>query len=204
MKRREFIAAACAAPVVASLPAAAAAHGFCGPFTINGAQYCYAGLRSPLTHVPAAFVDGRHRVRWCWAACLEMVFRYRGLALDQARIVTARWGSIDSLPSRPAAVVGGLDGKWTDRTGHSFHVRGRQLAVSPVTAARVLANDMPLILVTPTHPVVLTTLRYAAMHGDNGRIQRASVHDPWPGRGRRLLSQSEWRHTTLLVDVQIG
>ncbi len=205
MKRRDFLQLAAAAPLL-TLPTGAAAWMSCGPFTINGGKYCYAGIRASLTHVPAAGPDERHRVRWCWAACAQMVLGYRGLALDQQRIVTEAWGSITAVPTAHESVAAGLDRDWVDAAGTRFRVRAELLPVTPDTAARVLRRDAPLVVATRTHPVVLTTLRYVGIRGDDAhsRIQNAEVHDPWPGRARRFMSQAEWRDAAGLLHLRIG
>lgn len=205
MKRRQFLQLALGTPLL-GLPPHAAAWMSCGPFTINGGKYCYAGIRSSLTHVPAAGPDERNRVRWCWAACAQMVFGYRGFALDQQRIVTEAWGSITAVPTAHESVAAGLDRHWIDSLGAPFRVSAELLPVTPVTAARVLRRDAPLVVATRTHPVVLTTLRYVGLRGDDAhsRIQNAEVHDPWPGRTRRFMSQAEWRGAVGLLDLQIG
>jgi len=203
MKRRELLRLAAAAPLL-GLPLDSVAWMSCGPFTINGGRYCYAGIRSSLPHVNAAAIDGRHTARWCWAACTEMLFGYHGHAIDQVRIVTEAWGSIGAIPPGPEQVVAGLDGRWTDNAGRGFRVSAELLPVSPPSAAAVLGRDAPLVLLTPTHPVVLTRLRYVAMGIDSALIQTADVHDPWPGRAPRRLSRPEWRDAPYLVDLQIA
>lgn len=204
MKRRDFLRAAGTVPVLAGLVRDVEANRFCGPFTINGAHYCYAGIRSSLTHVSAGGIDERNRVRWCWAACAEMLFRYQGHGISQERIVTATWGSIDAVPLLPAALVDGLEGEWIDESGDSFRVDAERLVPGTLSAAEMLGGDVPPIVVTPTHPVVLTRLRYVAMRSEDGRIQTADVHDPWPGRTQRRLSQSEWREASLLVALRVA
>jgi hypothetical protein len=199
--RRRWLRAAGAAMVAAPLPAAARLA--CGPFVPPGVQQCEAGIDSRLAHVTAAAVGGQHLSQWCWAACLEMVFRYYGFAVPQARIVRDTWGAIVNLPAAPVQILANLNRPWIDDTGRAFGVAGDAFSANPVTAAHDLAQDMPLIIGTTGHAMVLTAVTYLRDVYGNGEVKAAVVRDPWPGRGRRVLTAREWYATSFLARIRV-
>lgn len=201
MKRRELLQLTLGATLLAVTPRARAWMA-CGPFTINGAKYCYAGIRSDLVHVPAAAIDGRHPYRWSWAACAEMLCGYAGYRISQQRIITDGWGSIGSVPEGPDAVLAGLEGRWTDDAGRPFRIRSERLPLSPQVASTILGQDRPVVLLTATHPVVLTTLRFVSLDDTRGDVQSGAVSDPRSG-GARRLSVSEWYDSQLVAALHI-
>src|SRR5947209_15701476 len=58
---------------------------------------CTAGIPSELIQVSAI----QQQSEWCWAACIEMVFRYYGYIVPQSKIVKDTWGSIVNMPGQP-------------------------------------------------------------------------------------------------------
>lgn len=73
-----------------------------------------------------------------------------------------------------------------------------------MTAAQDLTNNMPLIIGTMGHAMVLTSLRYARDVNGNGQVNAAIVRDPWPNRGRRVLTAQEWYSTSFLVRIRVS
>lgn len=184
-------------------PSAAWSRLACGPFVPPGIQQCEAGIDSSVAHVTAAAIGGQHMSQWCWAACIEMVFRYYGLQVPQVQIVQETWGGIVNLPAQPGHILANLNRPWIDRTGRRFGVSGDAVTANPITAAQDLSQDMPLIIGTMGHAMVLTSLTYVRdLHG-NGNVLAAVTRDPWPGRGRRVLSEQEWRGTSFLARIRV-
>jgi len=175
----------------------------CGPFVPPGVQQCEAGIDSSVAHVTAATVGGQHLSQWCWAACIEMVFRYYGLQVPQAQIVQQTWGRIVNLPGLPGQILENLNRPWIDAAGRQFRVSGDAFTANPITAAQDLAQDMPLIIGTMGHAMVLTALTYVRDLNGNGYVISAVVRDPWPGRGRRVLSAQEWNATSFLARIRV-
>ncbi|MDZ7829939.1 MAG: hypothetical protein U5K33_10775 [Halofilum sp. (in: g-proteobacteria)] len=202
MKRRDFLLLSLGGALFGT-PLQAAAWKACGPFTINGGQYCYAGIRSPLGHVQAAVVDGRHHWRWSWAACTAMLCGYAGHRISQQQIVTDSWGSIGSMPETPDAVLAGLEGRWVDQGGRAFRIRSEPLPLRPQAALDVLGQDRPVVLLTASHPVVLTTLRFISLDDVVGDVQAGEVSDPHPAAGPRRLTVAEWYGSEMLAGLHI-
>jgi hypothetical protein len=76
-------------------------------------------------------------------------------------------------------------------------------SANPITAAQDLAQDMPLIIGTMGHAMVLTALSYVLDRSGNGSVTAAIVRDPWPDRGRRVLSAQEWYRASFLARIRV-
>lgn len=161
---------------------------------------CVAELNSPFPDVTIAFT-AEHRYRWCWAACIEMVFRYQQHPVSRQRIVAETWGHIGDMPRQAARILADIDRPWQDDKGVGFSVSSTD-AMTPDVAMQSLALDRPLIVGTPGHVMVMTALTYL-QHGDGPvEAQTETVQDPWPGRGKRMLSTEEWQHRDFLVELR--
>lgn len=206
MKRRTLLANGVRLGAVCAVgfPALARAGLACGPFDFSGTQSCEAGIESSIADVVAASVDGQHMSQWCWAACIEMVFRYYGFVVPQEEIVRQTWGSIVNLPGQPGQLLANLNRPWIDANGYAFTVSADAFSANPVTAAQDLAADMPLIIGTLGHAMVLTSLRYVRNGYGQGDVRAAVVRDPWPGQGRRVLTAQEWYSTAFLARIRVS
>jgi len=202
VRRRDFLLASLGTALAATPPQAAAWKA-CGPFTINGGQYCYAGIRSPLGHVPAAAIDGRHHWRWSWAACAAMLCGYAGYRVSQQHIVTETWGSVGSVPGNAGGVLAGLEGRWIDQAGRPFRIRSERLPLRPQAALAILGDDRPVVLLTASHPVVVTTLRYISIDDVVGDVQGLEVSDPRRQSAPHRLSVSEWYRSEMLAALHV-
>lgn len=202
MNRRRFLEllGAAAGGVLLARPGQAEID--CGDW-VNGLQQCVVGIRSEVIHVPASEVGGQYLTQWCWAASIEMIFRYYGYVVPQERIVKETWGDIVNLPADASLILANLNRPWVDERGNRFLARGDALTANPVTAIQDLAQDRPLIIGTMGHAMVLTALTY--LHDAYGRFQviGAVVRDPWPGKGRRELSAMEWYATRFLARIRV-
>lgn len=175
----------------------------CTPFNERMIQQCEVGIDSAILNVTAAAVGGQHLSQWCWAACIEMVFRYHGFAISQEEIVRQTWGAIVNLPADPYVILANLNRPWIDRQGRHFQAVGDVFTANWVTAAQDLADDRPLIIGTLGHAMLLTALNYFRDAWGRGNIISAVVRDPWQGRGRRILTAPEWYNTNFLVRIRL-
>ncbi len=205
MDRRNFLKASSSTLAVGtlglSMPASALLN--CSQFNNRGLQQCEAGINSNLAYASANSVGGQHMTQWCWAACIEMVFRYYGLRVPQEAIVQQTWGQIVNLPGQPRQILSNLNRAWRDSSGRPFGVSGDSFTANPITAAQDLSNNMPLIIGTMGHAMVLTSLTYTRAQNGNGRVNAAVVRDPWQDRGRRVLSAEEWYSTSFLARIRV-
>jgi hypothetical protein len=173
----------------------------CGPFYPNGLQLCEVGIDSDVADVEVSATQ--HLQEWCWAASIEMVFSYYSHPVPQERIVAETWGAVVNLPAQPIQVLGALNRHWTDENGDSFRARGDVFSANATTAAQDLAADRPLIIGTLGHAMVLTGLTYWRNAYGAGQVTAAVVRDPWPGRGKRVLSPQEWYGANFLARIRI-
>jgi len=205
MDRRRFLTLSSGAASIGALCASGSANALlnCSPFNFQGVQQCEAGIDSRLAYVSAAATGGQHMNQWCWAACIEMVFKYYGLNVPQRAIVQQTWGQIVNFPAQPGQILANLNRPWVDSSGQRFYVSGDSYSANPMTAAQDLSQNMPLIIGTLGHAMVLTSLQYARDQYGNGQVNAAVVRDPWQGRGRRVLSAQEWFSTSFLARIRV-
>ena len=196
MNRRAFLTSVAAVAVSPAFTAFARVA--CGPF-YNGVQACEAGIQSSLLAVSAV----QRMPEWCWAACIETVFAYYGHRVPQEQIVRETWGQIVNLPGQPEQIIRDLNRDWTDVNGETFSVSGDVFSANPITAAQDLSEDMPLIIGTMGHAMVLSSLTYLRNAYGQGEVKAAVVRDPWPGRGRRVLTPQEWYGTQFLARIRV-
>ena len=199
MNRRNFV---CSAGVgVAAWSTAALARMSCGPVVPPGVQQCEAGIDSSIAAISA---QSQNASQWCWAACIQMIFQYYGYRISQQRIVGETWGQIVNLPGQPQQILADLNRTWKSDDGRVFDVQGDVFSANAITASQDLAQDMPLIIGTMGHAMVLTSLTFTRDGFGRGIVNAATVRDPWPNRGRRILSAQEWFNTNFLARVRVS
>lgn len=200
MNRRGFLGTAAIASLAGVVPKRSMAALVCTPFVPPGIQQCNVGIASAIAVVNAPL---QHETEWCWAACIEAVFKYYGHPVSQARIVAETWGAIVNLPGQPQQILFDLNRPWIDDFGRPFAVVGDVLSANAMTASQDLALDMPLIIGSMGHAMVLTRLEYVRDGFGRGDVRAAYVRDPWPGNGLRVLTPKEWLSTMFLVRIRV-
>jgi len=182
------------------------------PRVLKGALSCGVpmppyGVRSCMAGIPAERMNtvyaAQQMSQWCWAACLEMVFSYWGHPVSQVDIVQQTWGGIVNMPAGPYQIVRDLNRQWEDADGDTFTVEGDVFTANAVTAAQDLENEMPLIIGSLGHAMVLTAISYQVAPNGQGVPTGALVRDPFPGRGRRPLTPVEWAGAMLLARIRV-
>lgn len=156
----------------------------------------WSGLCRSHTNDNLAKVSTRAQnwTQWCWAASMEMIFRYYGFNLSQENIVQGAWGTLIDMPADPQTIVNGLNLMWIDNDGRSFKSTAFGLNYNdPDTAINELHNNHPLIIGyntgTSGHAVVLHSMSYDPY----GNITEAGVTDPAPsGSNIRALQPYEY------------
>ncbi|MEZ5666421.1 MAG: papain-like cysteine protease family protein [Alphaproteobacteria bacterium] len=186
-----------------ALATPAAAEKVCGAFDGYGLQQCEAGISREVASATAAAVGSQHLNQWCWAACIEMVFRFHGFHVPQERIVEETWGGIVNMPAWPEQILGNLNRPWRDDGGRPFEVESDAYTANEFTAAQDLAENKPLIIGTMGHAMVLTSILYRRDAQGNGEVTGAVVRDPWPGVGRRQLTGMEWHGRAFLARIRV-
>jgi hypothetical protein len=171
----------------------------CSPFYPNGWQRCSAGIDGRVLSIRA-----QENSQWCWAACISAVFDYYGYSVSQSAIVRETWGDVYNMPGSPYQIVQDLNASWTDASGRDFYVSGDVMTANAITAAQDLAQDMPLIIGSQGHAMVLYAVTYDRNAYGQGNIIDAQVMDPWPTAPRiRSMRPDEWYATNFLVRIRV-
>ena len=133
---------------------------------------------------------------WCWAACIAMIFAYRGHPISQTRIVTEAYGAPFNMPAPGFTIAQALNRSWFDDLGRRFtsQVTGIYdaqfglLAISNSGIVSTLAGGTPMIIGTGSHARVLTEVNYQSTAG-GPNIVGGAVFDPFTGRVQCLTLQ---------------
>jgi ABC-type bacteriocin/lantibiotic exporter with double-glycine peptidase domain len=166
-----------------------------------GVRTCVAGIPQERLNMVFAY---QQESEWCWAACIQMVFGYWGHPITQQEIVSQTWGVIANMPAQPMDIIRDLNRRWTDRNGEMFTVAGDVFSANGFTAVQDLAAEMPLIIGSMGHAMVLTAVSYNQAMNSQSQLTGALVRDPWPGRGgRRPLTPTEAAATMLLARIHL-
>lgn len=140
---------------------------------------------------------------WCWAACVSMIFTYRGHPVRQDEIVSRVYGGVVNFPAIGLTVASALNIGWTDDNGRSFQSRVTGLYDSQ-TGIVALNNDQivnslvsgtPLVIGANSHARVLTEVNYQPSPFGTG-IVGGQVFDPASG-ALECLSPFEMTPTNL-------
>ena len=171
---------------------------------VNGAEQCEAGIHSALQPISALHESELS----CWSACVEMAFRYHGYAVSQVKIAEEAWGAGPSPSGSPSQMLAKLNRDWSDGSKR-FRAQVETRSVKPLAIAEDLDQDSPLIVgfvdrEAGHYPVLLTSLVFRRTKNGTGRFVSATVNDPWPGRGRRTLSERELISINLAARIRVG
>ena len=197
--RRGFLGGLAASLALVSTGAQAGGTCQAGP---NGTGYCTVGIQSHIAHVAAA---KQINTQWCWAACIETVFRYYGHPVNQVRIVKEVFGNIQNMPGMPHHILGALNRQWVDDRGQRFRCRGDALSANLLTAIDDLTFDRPLIVGTLGHAMVLTAMSYRQNRWTGAKVvDQMVVRDPWPGKDMRTLTRPEAFNIQFLARIQVS
>ncbi len=170
----------------------------------------YAGIASNQLNYIAS---SQENSQWCWAASIQMVFRYYGIGITQSQIVsrtygTDHWGNLPDWPASLQTIHNNLNNWSIDNNGHYYEVSAEMGTGMPSPAFLVeeLSNGNPVILGYNTgqggHAVVITALSYIPT--DYGpQVQSIIVRDPWPNYANlQNLGRIEYPAYNLAANIQ--
>lgn len=177
---------------------------------ITRAQYqepIYVGIKSDTFRY---FSSLQHSSNWCWAASLQMIFNYYGIAITQEQIVARSYGvaANGALPNWTGnwrVITANLNNWSVDNGGKQYIVRAvfNQGPPDPVYLIGQLSLKRPVLIGYRTgpnsaHAVVVTACSY--IETDDGPvIQSIIVRDPWPGPGNMTNNgRKEWHGNDLV------
>ena len=163
-------------------------------------QNCSVGIPSGAL----SFVAARQQnTQWCWAACIQMMFRMYGYDLPQYVLVQETWGGIVNMPAYPNQILAALNRIYVDSSGRRFSATGDAFTVNISTAIQDLSNRSPLIVGALGHATVLTALNYTQSNAGELQVTSAIVRDPWPeSPSRRTLSPQEWYNINFAARIR--
>jgi hypothetical protein len=146
--------------------------------------------------------------QWCWAAAIQMVLNYYGVAIGQRQIVAKTYGIFPNgdLPDLPASfdrIHSNLNYWSHDNFGKCYSVKSDFYSGYPNAGWLVneLREERPVIVIKKVteeamHAVVITAVEYYVING-GVQINNIIVRDPWASdenilrRGRVELSGIE-------------
>ena len=204
--RRGFISAGLAAGMFSSSPVAAALA--CTSFDSNGVQKCTAGI-----NVGPIQTATQECPNWCWAACIQSIFRLHKRNVSQKSIVQRLFGSELCDTATGPQIIETVNGKWKDAGGNSFYATAAPLldlsfGVANPEASQMVAQELaagnPLINGALGHATVLTAMTYIVDIYSRGQPLEIIVRDPWPkNQNRRALTAAEAQGTFFIARVSI-
>ena len=129
--------------------------------------------------------------QWCWAAAIQMVLGYHGVAITQQQIVartygTDWWGNLPDWAGSIEAITANLNNWSIDNYGQQYSVAAALNwgAPAPNVLIDELRNRRPMIIAYQSgpnsgHAVVVTAAKFSqTMRG--AMIHSIVVRDPWP------------------------
>ena len=127
------------------------------------------------------FVAARqHAGNWCWAAAIQMVLIYDGLAVSQDQIVARVFGgSMPDTPAEPEDILDALSGWAPQFNGRPAEILATPYVYQPNDIVGDLANHWPILvgLRNPEgrgHVFVLTAVTYS-LDSTNQPVFRTAV-----------------------------
>lgn len=191
MNRRELIRGGAAAMAVAALPRFARAAPTC---VTPGPQFSDCSVAIPLSQhgqLAQQQLAQQQMNQWCWAACIDSIFRYGGFTVPQQDIVTTLFGAAVNQPATSQQVVATLLHVWTSGAAQ-FRSWGDHFSASLLNVVVDVDQGRPVIVGTLGHAMVVLSVAYRNLHMyQTSQILSVQVWDPWPGNGVRQLSPSE-------------
>ena len=130
--------------------------------------------------------------QWCWAASIQAVLAYYGIAREQRDIVLATYGKVVNLPAfSPQSLYNALNNfKISD---DSIELVRSEWATGNFLTAQLLDKEL-----TDDHPIIAwfkngpssghSVVIYSAEFATNGVPTEVKYFDPWPGKGFKTVN----------------
>jgi len=128
---------------------------------------------------------------WCWAACVQMVLNYRGVAVTQEQVVQRIFaGAVPNVPGQPNQILEALSGWAFTRNGQPVVLRSSPFAFDGSEIVRDLAERWPIVvgvnMGNSGHAYVLTAVTYGVDPWNRPIFRSVILRDPWPGNPSRI------------------
>lgn len=146
-----------------------------------------------------ALPDGKGKQResnWCWAACVQMVLRYHGLAVTQEQVVQRIFGDLRDSTATEDQVLKALNATAFSTKGVKAQIQAMFYRFQDSMYVQDLSRDWPMIVGlkggvpnAPGHCYVLVAVRYTEAKDGSLKPQTFFLMDPWPGNQTRIEMQ---------------
>jgi hypothetical protein len=181
------------------------------PLFAQDQQAVYVGIGSDTF---SYFASPQHNSNWCWAASIQMIFNYYGIAITQEQIVARSYGVSSSglLPDWTGSldvITANLNNWSVDNGGKQYTVRAYCYPGPPTPTYLIqeLYLKRPVLIGYQSGPnsghiVVITACSY--INTDNGPlIESIVVRDPWPDEDNVAnQGRKEWTGIDLANKIQ--
>lgn len=132
----------------------------------------------------------QYRTNWCYAACIEMIMRYNGIAIFQEDVAvrTCKTNAFSDRTNCPASILQiseRLNLCGTDRLGKSYCVDGIQYKGHPTAEWLIgeMRNHRPVMVAikgnTIGHVVLITGIEWRILPSGKKQIFKMFIRDPW-------------------------
>ncbi|MEI6418494.1 MAG: papain-like cysteine protease family protein [Sphingomonadales bacterium] len=169
-------------------------------------RICEAGLAVD------AIKARQDKPNWCWAAVVQAILGFHGMAVTQEAVVQRVFGTTEDAPAPGAQVALAINGAWDDVNGDGWEVACEVLidqdsAFAHSQATRIVAAELaagnPLVLGGLGHAMVLAGMVYAETPAGPQPLELHLV-DPWPlGPGRRVVAGPGIAATSFLARLVV-
>ena len=159
------------------------------------AVHSHAQLQPHSVGIPSIDMDyiasDQRNSQWCWAASIQMVLNYRGIAISQEQIVARTYGTdpFGRLPNWAGsfeAITANLNNWNIDNRGRLYSVEAVMVPGPPAPQMLIqeLGYGMPVIVGYQSgpnsgHAVVVTGVTFSTSRM-GPIIHTIVVRDPWP------------------------
>lgn len=136
--------------------------------------------------------------RWCWAACIQIILNYHGLAVHQEDLVRHLYGTKwINKGADEDQMLNALNSWSGEQSGKSVNILAKGGLYAPEVLIKALAYKWPLIVglskAEEHHAVVLTSIEYVVDQGQFIPL-KVSLFDPWPDAPtNRMLTWSAFQ-----------
>jgi hypothetical protein len=132
--------------------------------------------------------------QWCWAACIQILFKYYRMEVSQEEIVNRTMGKTDAdlLPNIPGNIKNITENlnNWSfDKSGYLFRVQALSYigAPKPSFLIKELSTKHPIMIGYKTkknsdHAVIIISAKCKKELFSNN-IESIMIYDPYPGMG---------------------
>jgi hypothetical protein len=146
-------------------------------------RWCDANiLTSKFLHVQAI----QKEMYWCWAATLEMIFRWHGRNISQESIVMQTFGTYANLPANPYLLMKAIKRSYQDADGNSFYVSSKtwsaDFGTNEINNRDIINNltrDKPMIICNISHMMALVGVNFIEDMYGNITLNEGWVADPF-------------------------